>query len=126
MVTEAGKVRDQGPSARDLRPEMLEWPPGGYFGRHNGEGVEHLCVASANCARWKSAANRLISSQASAITAYSPSRGRTADTSTLRRLERARKGPRGGTSDAAPDADTERASPAPAGAGRRAAAPPTP
>lgn len=31
--------------------------------------VRHLCVASANCARWKSAANRLISSQASAISA---------------------------------------------------------
>lgn len=31
--------------------------------------VGHLCVASANCARWKSAASRLISSQASAMAA---------------------------------------------------------
>lgn len=32
-------------------------------------GNQHLCVDSANCARWKSAASRRISSQASAITA---------------------------------------------------------
>lgn len=38
MVTEVGKVRDQGPRARDLKSQMLGWPPGGYFGRHNGEG----------------------------------------------------------------------------------------
>lgn len=35
---------------------------------HTG-GDPHLCAASANCARWKSAASRRISSQASAITA---------------------------------------------------------
>lgn len=61
----AGKARGQGSAASDLgmAAQGLFWTP-----QRRGR-VRHLCVASANCARWKSAANRLISSQASAITA---------------------------------------------------------
>lgn len=67
IVTQGGKVRGPKPGIPSLRSRR--GCPGAILDSATEREGRHLCVASANCARWKSAANRLISSQASAITA---------------------------------------------------------
>lgn len=110
----------------DQWPGILGVAAQGLFGTPPRRGrVGHLCVASANCARWKSAANRLISSQASAITALLVEPPRNSGHVSPRAAGARHDGPRGGTTDSTAQAIPERAHQR----GRdwpRAAAPPTP
>lgn len=62
-----GSHSSRSPGSRWLPAAGAEWGSVPGLSRLQTGGDQHLCAASANCARWKSAASRRISSQASAI-----------------------------------------------------------